>query len=99
VVKLLWQLPVDAFREPPRLLAYVVRAYWRCGLGRWFATLRRSDEDIHEQPSGSMMICGRRDPIPDRDAIENLIEVSGAHACHFSNPVEVVDAIYSRMPP
>jgi 2-hydroxy-6-oxonona-2,4-dienedioate hydrolase len=93
VVKLLWQLPVDAFREPPRLFAYVVRAYWRCGLGRWFSTLRRSDKDIHMQAPDAVMICGRRDPIPDRDAMANLIKVSGAHACHFSHPDEVAELI------
>lgn len=93
IAQLLWQLPFDAFREPPRLFAYVVRAYWRCGLGRWFSTLRRSADDIRERAPNAVMICGRRDPIPDRDAIANLIEVSGAHACHFSHPDDVMARI------
>ncbi|HEY6894300.1 MAG TPA: alpha/beta fold hydrolase [Rhodanobacteraceae bacterium] len=93
VARLVAMLPLDAFREPPRLFAYVLRAYWRCGLARWFSTLRRSADDIRSPSPDAMMICGRRDPLPDRDAIANLIEVSGAHACHFAHPEEIVRAI------
>jgi pimeloyl-ACP methyl ester carboxylesterase len=97
---LIAKLPLDALREPPRLFAYVLRAYWRCGLGRWFLTLRRSGDDIRSAPPPNMtMLCGRRDPLPDRDAIPNLIEVSGAHACHFSHPAEVADGLYSQPSP
>ena len=39
------------------------------------------------------MIAGRRDPLPDRAAIRDLIEVPGAHACHFSDPEESCDII------
>jgi hypothetical protein len=97
---LIAKLPLDAFREPARLFGYVLRAYWRCGLGRWFSTLRRSFPDIRTAPPPhALMLCGRGDPLPDRDAIPNVIEVPGAHACHFANPAETAEAIYSRLPP
>ncbi|HJT17791.1 MAG TPA: alpha/beta fold hydrolase [Thermoanaerobaculia bacterium] len=91
---LIAKLPLDAVREPPRLFTYVLRAYWRCGLGRWFSTLRRSLPDIRKAPPpNTLMLCGRGDPLPDRDAIANLIEVPGAHACHFSFPEDLAHHI------
>ena len=87
---LLWQFPLDAFREPSRLYPFVLRAYWRCGMWRWFSTLRKSAGDMRgPAPAGGQMVCGRRDPVPDREAIPSLIEVGGAHACHFSHPDEI----------
>lgn len=97
---LILKLPLDAGREPLHLFTYVLRAYWRCGLARWFSTLRRSLDDIRSPaPPNMRMICGRRDPLPDRAAIPNLIEVPGAHACHFSHPDEITDALYSPSSP
>ena len=83
-------LLVDAFREPSALFPFVVRAYWRAGLARCFATLHRYSGDLRSPtPANVQMIAGSRDPIPDRKAIRNLIEVPGAHACLFSNPEAV----------
>ena len=94
MMRLLFDLLIDAFREPARLFPFVIRAYWRCGLGRWFATLRRYSSDHRSSPPASArMIAGRRDPLPDRVTVPNLVEVPGAHACVFSNPSEVCDVI------
>jgi len=94
MMRLMFNLLIDAFREPARLFPSVVHAYWRAGLARWFLTLTRYGEDLHAvPPTNVLMVAGRRDPIPDRAAIPGLIEVSGAHACHFSDPEEVCGLI------
>src|SRR5258708_6804877 len=80
-------LMLDAFREQLSLYIHVLRAYWRCGLWRWFATLWLYPNDLRsEPPSGACMIAGEDDPLPDRRWIANLILVPGAHACHFTFP-------------
>jgi len=87
--RLLWPLLIDAFREPRALFPYVLRAYWRSGLGQWFVTLRRYSADLHNAPqSAAIMLAGERDPLVDHDAIGNLSILPGAHACHFSHPEE-----------
>jgi pimeloyl-ACP methyl ester carboxylesterase len=94
VVRLISTLLLDAFREPLALFPFVVHAYWRAGLARWFATLQRYDADLRSAtPSNMILISGRRDPLPDRTAIGALIEVAGAHACHFSHPQEAAEAL------
>jgi len=92
-VRLLDALIIDAFREPLALYTHVVRAYWRSGLGRWFATYRRYAADIRKSPPPLEMFAGERDPLVDRDSIANLMLLPGAHACHFSNPEECAKAI------
>jgi pimeloyl-ACP methyl ester carboxylesterase len=92
-IRLLGALLLDAFRESFTIFYYVISAYWRCGLWRWFATLRRYEGDLRSDPPGdAMMIAGNRDPLPDRDRIPNLVFVNGAHACQFTYPHEVVSA-------
>ncbi len=87
--RLLIALLRDVFRERLALAAFVIRAYWRCGLGRWVATFLRYRADLREVPADPVvMIAGERDPLVDRNAIANLQPVLGAHACHFSNPEE-----------
>jgi pimeloyl-ACP methyl ester carboxylesterase len=88
---------VDAFREPLSLYIDVIRAYWRCGLWRWFATLFRYREDLRSQPpAAARMIAGEKDPLPDRDWIKNHILVPGAHACHFAFPDETASAVAKK---
>ncbi len=84
---------LEALREPFSLYGYVIPAYWRAGLGRWCLTFRRSLADIRTAPPGGMMIAGERDPIPDRTTVRDIINVPGAHACVFSDPAEVAEAI------
>jgi pimeloyl-ACP methyl ester carboxylesterase len=94
IMRLMFDLLNDAFREPAPLFPFVLRAYWRAGLARWFATLRRYASDLRSAPpANARMVAGRRDPLTDRTAIRDLIEVPGAHACHFSNPDESCDII------
>lgn len=92
--RLLVALMVDAFREPLALVPYVVRAYVRCGLLRWLATFRRYVADIRrDPPDGVTLIAGERDPLVARHRIPYLVDVPGAHACHFAYPRECADAL------
>jgi len=87
-------LMLDAFREDFALFGYVIRAYWRCGFWRWFATFRRYDGDLRvDPPSNAVMIAGQEDPLPDRQFIRDLQGVAGAHACHFAYPEAVADQL------
>lgn len=83
----------DAFREPIALFSFVVRAYWRAGLGRWLATFRRYKGDLRQDPPPGLMIVGRRDPLVDRSSVINSMSVPGAHACHFSHPRATANVI------
>jgi pimeloyl-ACP methyl ester carboxylesterase len=91
------RLALDALREPLALYRYVARAYWRTGIARWAATWRRHAHDIActAAPLNALFIAGSRDPIPDRSCVE-VVDVPGAHACVFSHPAEVADAIGGR---
>ena len=83
-----------AFREDFALFGYVIRAYWRCGFWRWFATFRRYDGDLRvDPPPNAVMIAGRDDPLPDREFIRDLQGVAGAHACHFAYSEPVADQL------
>jgi pimeloyl-ACP methyl ester carboxylesterase len=87
-------LLADISREPLALWPFVVSAYWRCGLGRWFRTFRRYREDLRRVPGHlPSLIAGERDPLPDREALPSITEVAGAHACQFSHPEETADAV------
>ncbi|HET7437282.1 MAG TPA: alpha/beta fold hydrolase [Thermoanaerobaculia bacterium] len=78
-------LALDAFREPLALYRHVIPAYWRTGFARWWLTWRKSLPDLTAPPPEGEMIAGKRDPLPDRHAL-NVREVEGAHACVFSHP-------------
>jgi pimeloyl-ACP methyl ester carboxylesterase len=81
--RLFCALLLDALREPLALWPFVLRAYWRCGLARWFASVRHAVDDIAQAPPPSArMLAGARDPLP---ALRDLTRVPGAHACHFSD--------------
>lgn len=85
-------LALDALREPPALYRYVLSAYWRTGIARWWMTWHRFARDLRTAPPAGVYIAGKRDPIPDRRRTP-VTEVPGAHACLFSHPQEVADAI------
>jgi pimeloyl-ACP methyl ester carboxylesterase len=87
------RLALDAFREPLHLYRYVVPAYWRTGVWRWWRTGRRYLPDVASAPPRrGVFLAGARDPIPDR-AYVRVVDVPGAHACHFSHPEECADAL------
>jgi pimeloyl-ACP methyl ester carboxylesterase len=87
-------LALDAFREPFALFRYVIAAYWRTGIARWWLTWRRFLPAVGETPPKALFIAGKRDPIPDRTRVA-IVHVEGAHACVFSHPQEVAAAIGS----
>jgi pimeloyl-ACP methyl ester carboxylesterase len=89
--RLFGKLFVDATREPFSLFSYVLRAYWRCGFARWFATFGRYAADLRGTPPDAKMIAGERDPLIDRKAIPHLVFAPGAHACPFSHPEETAE--------
>jgi pimeloyl-ACP methyl ester carboxylesterase len=96
--RLLAALLIDAFREQLSLFIYVIPAYWRCGLWRWFATLSRYCDDLRtEPPSPARMIAGEKDPLPDRNWIKKLDFVPGAHACQFTFPAETASAVTEKL--
>jgi pimeloyl-ACP methyl ester carboxylesterase len=87
-------LALDALREPLTLYRYVLPAYWRTGIGRWWMTWRRFRADVRASPQGGTMLAGERDPIPDRRVLQ-VLEVPGAHACVVSHARAVREAIGS----
>jgi hypothetical protein len=89
------RLSLDAFREPLALYRYVIPAYWRTGLARWWRTWRRYVPDV-ACASEHRAIAGTRDPIPDRACV-HVVDVPGAHACVFSHAEEVADAILAKL--
>jgi pimeloyl-ACP methyl ester carboxylesterase len=87
------QLALDALREPLALYRYVVRAYWRTGIARWYLTWRRFAPDVVcLPPTDALFLAGERDPIPDRNCV-NVQTVPGAHACVFSEAEAVVERV------
>lgn len=94
-IRTLTRLALDAFREPLSLYRFVIAAYWRTGIARWFSTARCYAPDIGCDavlPPDSIVIAGVRDPVPDRSCVE-VQEVPGAHACVYSHPREVVEIL------
>lgn len=83
-------LALDALREPLSLYKFVLPAYWRAGVARWWMTWRRYAPDVAaEPPRDALCIAGERDPIPDRRRV-TITHVPGAHACIVSHPDDVV---------
>jgi pimeloyl-ACP methyl ester carboxylesterase len=94
-IRILLHLALDAFREPLALYRFVIFAYWRTGIARWWKTAMRFARDVAcdaVRPHGSLVLAGKRDPIPDRTCID-VQEVPGAHACVFSHPREVAEIL------
>ncbi|MDP9194935.1 MAG: alpha/beta fold hydrolase [Acidobacteriota bacterium] len=94
-IRTLTRLALDAYREPLSLYRYVISAYWRTGIARWWKTARRFAPDIGcnaALPPDSIVIAGERDPIPDRTCVDARL-VPGAHACVYSHPREVAEML------
>ena len=87
-------LALDALREPLSLYRYVLPAYWRCGVARWWATWRRYAPDVACKSPDALLVAGERDPLPDRTCTP-ITHVPGAHACVFSHAAAVADALRS----
>ena len=82
------RLALDALREPLSLYRYVIPAYWRTGVWRWWRTWRSYLPDIvGVPPAQGVFMAGVRDPLPDEARVP-LRRVAGAHACHFSDAEE-----------
>lgn len=74
-------LVLDALREPLSLYRFVIAAYWRTGLARWWLTWHRYAADLHSAPPlRGAFVAGERDPIPDAQRVR-VTRVPGAHAC------------------
>lgn len=86
------RIALDGLREPVRLWRYIIPAYWRVGIARWFGTWRKQLDDATSAPPQMTMLGGVRDPIIDRRAAR-VIDVPGAHACLFSHPDEVAERV------
>ena len=87
------RLAFDAFREPLALYRYVIPAYWRAGVWRWWRTWRLFARTLSSPPPpATLFVAGARDPLPDR-ARTPLHDLPGAHACHFSHPEAAADAM------
>jgi pimeloyl-ACP methyl ester carboxylesterase len=96
IMRRVGELLLDATREPWSLFVAVVRAYWRTGLARWFATFRRLIPDMRKLPDVRVpfaTVAGSRDPLLDREATRERIEVPGAHAAHYSHPEEFAEGV------
>jgi pimeloyl-ACP methyl ester carboxylesterase len=85
--RLMHGLLVDAFREPFALWRYVLAAYWRTGVWRWLRTFRRHLAEAKKAERN--VVVGARDPLIPK---ENAVLVPGAHAMHFSHPIETAAA-------
>lgn len=97
-LRTMFMLMLDALREPLALYRHILAAYWRTGLNRWWMTWWRSERDVARVPhfdDETLLICGVRDPIPDRRVLK-LIEVPGAHACLYSHADEVAAVVGER---
>jgi pimeloyl-ACP methyl ester carboxylesterase len=89
------RLTTDAFREPFALYGYLLPAYWRAGLLRWWQTFRRDLAEVTgelHRPETLLVLAGERDPIPDLQCLPATL-VPGAHACFFSNPDAAAEAV------
>ncbi|HEX7150650.1 MAG TPA: alpha/beta fold hydrolase [Thermoanaerobaculia bacterium] len=95
-IRMFTMLALDALRESLALYRYIIPAYWRTGVARWWLTWRRYVEDLHtEPPPDALMLSGERDPIPDRRRV-TITHMPGAHACHFSYPDETAEKVGER---
>ena len=88
-------LALDAVREPLRLYRFVLPAYWRAGVGRWWRTWRRYVQDLpcSRVPRDAEFIAGRRDPLADRRCVTPR-EIDGAHACNDSHPEQLAEVVH-----
>jgi hypothetical protein len=100
-LRLVGALLADATREPLALYPFVITDYWRAGLLRWWKTFRRYRQDVNGAPASAgrtHLLAGARDPLLDRERSREIdpaarLDLPGAHACHFSHPVETAKAL------
>ena len=85
-------LALDALREPLSLYRYVISAYWRVGVARWWSTWRRYARDVACASHDAVFLAGERDPLPDRTCTP-VTPVPGAHACVYSHASALADAL------
>ena len=90
--RVLFMLMLDALREPLGLYRFVIPAYWRVGLLRWWRTWRRFIPDLAVAPPEGVFLAGERDPLTDRTRV-SVGSVPGAHACVFSHADEIAQRI------
>lgn len=92
------RLFLDALREPLSLYRFVIPAYWRAGIWRWWRTWRAYLPDTTAPPpSDATFIAGTRDPLRD-DSVVTVVRVEGAHACHFSAPAGTAEVLEAWRP-
>jgi pimeloyl-ACP methyl ester carboxylesterase len=92
------RLVLDAVREPLSLYRFVIPAYWRAGIWRWWRTWQLYVPDMATPPPAQgTFLAGTRDPLPDQERVE-VGRVEGAHACQFSNAREVAEALQAGRP-
>lgn len=94
-LRLMFMLVLDAMREHLSLYRWLVPAYWRTGMIRWWRTWTRYAKEISDIgviPERHLIVCGRGDPITDRRCV-TPVEISGAHACNVSHPEELAEVI------
>ena len=100
-VRLPLLLALDGTREPWSLFAEAIHAYWDSGLLRLVAHIRAAREVLAEVPADGVFLGGARDPMIDRDRLEelgvNLKLVPGAHGVAFSNPEAIAQEISRLM--
>lgn len=93
------RLLADALIEPLSLATYVVPAYWRVGIWRWWKSWRLIARDLGCAPEigeGAVLLAGERDPLSD-DSCLRPRRVAGAHACNYSHPTELAEAIAQEL--
>jgi pimeloyl-ACP methyl ester carboxylesterase len=111
LVKAIGQMSIDGLREPFALARIAVRDYLRFGLLRSLARFRAMTRyptldrlALLDRPV--LVVIGRHDPLVDRDRIPLLfgrrdgmsaVEIDGAHALNFTNPVTVAALISAHL--
>lgn len=95
--KLAGGLFLDAWREPPALIAHAIRAYWASGLlhvlklARFYVPDSRRASITHSRS----IIAGRSDPLIDPELFppHRFQWVPGAHGIVYSSPAEVAEEL------
>jgi pimeloyl-ACP methyl ester carboxylesterase len=96
VLRVFAMITLDALREPLALYRFVIPAYWRAGLWRWWRTWCHYARDVAaDVPADAEFLAGERDPIVDRRCV-SARPVRGAHACHFSDAGAVAGEVGDR---
>jgi pimeloyl-ACP methyl ester carboxylesterase len=111
LVKAVGQMTIDGLREPFALARIAIRDYVHFGLFRSLALFRAMTRyptidrlAVLDRPV--LVVVGRRDPLVDRDRIQQLfggrhamsaVVIDGAHALNFTHPVTVAALISAHL--